>query len=167
MARIDLPEGEGLDVAKALMKAPHFIDVVMGYEKAIAASPIDPRLHELVRMRIANLNQCTTCLEFRRDDSGVDEETLAAVPDHATSPLFTDLEKQALLFTELFCTTSTDISDDLIADLESQLGTAGLTDLALVIGKYLAMGRFMQVLGLDQACKIDHSMVTARVAAGL
>ena len=163
MARIDLPAGEGLDVGKALMGAPHFVDVVLGYEKAIAASPIDPRLHELVRYRIAGINQCTTCLEFRRDDSGVDEETLAAVPTYATSPLFSDLEKKALRFTELFCTTSTDITDELVADLEQELGTAGVTDLALVVGKYLAMGRFMQVLGLDQACRIDH----ARVVAGL
>jgi alkylhydroperoxidase family enzyme len=163
MARIDLPGGDGLDVGKALMAAPHFVEVVLGYEKAIAASPMNPRLHELVRYRIATLNQCTTCLEFRRDGSGVHEETLAAVESYATSALFTDLEKQALLFTELFCTTSTDISDELIADLERGLGTAGVADLALVIGKYLAMGRFMQVLGLDQACKIDH----ARVVAGL
>jgi alkylhydroperoxidase family enzyme len=164
VARIDLPEGDGLDVGKALMKAPHFIDVVVGYEKAIAASPIDPRLHELVRMRIADINQCTTCLEFRRDDSGLDEDTLAAVPDFATSTAFTDVEKRALTFTELFCTDSTAISDELIADLEKDLGTAGITDLALVIGKYLAMGRFMQVLGLDQACKIDSSRLTARLA---
>lgn len=163
MARIDLPEGDGLDVGKALLQAPHFVDVVLGYERAVAASPLDPRLHELVRYRIANLNQCATCLAFRRDGSGVDEETLAAVPDFATSPLFTELEKQALLFTELFCTTSTDISDDLVAALEAGLGTAGLTDLALVVGKYLAMGRFMQVLGLDQSCTIEH----ARVVAGL
>ena len=161
MARIDLPEGDGLDVGKALTKAPHFVDVVLGYEKAIAASPIDPRLHELVRYRIAGINQCVTCLEFRRDDSGVDEATLAAVPDYATSPLFTELEKKALLFTELFCTDSTAIADDLVSDLEQELGTAGITDLALVVGKYLAMGRFMQVLGLDQACKIDHARVVA------
>jgi alkylhydroperoxidase family enzyme len=161
MARIDLPEGAGLDVGKALMAAPHFVDVVLGYEKAIAASPIDPRLHELVRYRIADINQCATCLEFRRPDSGLDDETLAAVPDFATSDRFSDLDKKALLFTELFCTDSTAITDDLIADLEQGLGTAGVTDLALVVGKYLAMGRFMQVLGLDQACTID----AARLAA--
>jgi alkylhydroperoxidase family enzyme len=155
MARIDLPEGDGLDVGKALLTAPHFVDVVLGYEKAIAASPIDPRLHELVRYRIATINQCATCLEFRRPDSGLDEETLAAVADAAGSDLFSDTEKKALRFTELFCTDSTAISDELIADLERELGTAGITDLALVIGKYLAMGRFMQVLGLDQACRID------------
>ncbi|MDX6215210.1 MAG: hypothetical protein QOG99_794 [Frankiales bacterium] len=164
MARIDLPEGDGLDVAKALMAAPHFVEVVLGYEKAIAASPIDPRLHELVRFRIATLNQCATCLEFRRPDSGLDEETLAEVAGFATSPRFTDLEKQALRFTELFCTDSTAIDDELLADLERQLGTAGLTDLALVVGKYLAMGRFMQVLGLDQACAIDPARLTARLA---
>ena len=161
MARIDLPEGSGLDVGKALMAAPHFVDVVLGYEKAIAASPIDPRLHELVRYLIANLNQCTTCLEFRRDDSGLDEETLASVPEYATSALLSELEKKALLFTELFCTDSTEITDELIGDLESELGTAGITDLALVVGKYLAMGRFMQVLGLDQACKIDPARLAA------
>jgi alkylhydroperoxidase family enzyme len=155
MARIDLPPGDGLDVGKALMAAPHFVDVVLGYEKAIAASPIDPRLHELVRYRIAGINQCATCLEFRRPDSGLDEQTLAAVADFATSELFTELEKKALRFTELFCTDSTAISDALISELEQELGTAGVTDLALVIGKYLAMGRFMQVLGLDQACRID------------
>jgi len=161
MARIDLPEGDGLDVAKALGGVPHFVEVVVGYEKAIAASPIDPRLHELVRYRIATINQCATCLEYRRADSGVDEPTLAAVTESATSPLFSDVEKQALRFTELFCTDSTAISDELVADLERSLGTAGLTDLALVVGKYLAMGRFMQVLGLDQACRIDPARVAA------
>ncbi|MCU1592809.1 MAG: 4-carboxymuconolactone decarboxylase domain/alkylhydroperoxidase AhpD family core domain protein [Frankiales bacterium] len=163
MARIDLPAGDGLDVAKALALAPHFIDVVLGYEKAIAASPIDPRLHELVRYRVAQINQCTTCLDFRRPDSGVPEAYLAQVG--AGEGGFSDLEKAALRFTELFVTDSTAISDELLSQLEKGYGTAGLTDLALVVGKYLAMGRFMQVLGLDQACAIDPARLAA-VAAG-
>ena len=161
MARIDLPQGDGLDVGKALMLAPHFVDVVIGYEKAIAASPIDPRLHELVRYRVALLNQCTVCLDFRRDDSGLDEATTAAVEGFRDSALFSDTEKLALEFTELFCGDSAAIPDEMVADLERALGTAGIADLALVIGKYLAMGRFMQVLGLDQACRIDASRLAA------
>ncbi len=155
MARIDLPEGPGMDVAKALMLAPHFVDVVVGYEKAVAASSLDPRLHELVRYRIAQLNQCTLCLDFRRTDSGASEDLLAHVSTYATSPAFTELEKAALSFTEQFCTQSAAIQDDLLQTLQTHLGPGGLTDLALVVGKYLAMGRFMQVLGLDQACAID------------
>jgi alkylhydroperoxidase family enzyme len=147
MSRIDLPDGPGMDVAKALMLVPHFVDIVVGYEKAIAASPMDPRLHELVRYRIAQLNQCTLCLDFRRTDSGVSS--------YATSPAFTELERAALSFAEQFCTASAAIPDELLRTLQTHLGPAGVADLALVIGKYLAMGRFMQVLGLDQACAID------------
>jgi alkylhydroperoxidase family enzyme len=164
VARIDLPEGEGLDVAKALMAAPHFIDVVLGYEKAIAASPIDPRLHELLRYRIALINACTTCLAFRRPDSGLTDADLDEVATYATSQAFTPLEKSALRFTELFVTESTAISDELIKELEIGYGTAGLTDLALVVGKYMAMGRFMQVLGLDQTCAIDPARLAAVAA---
>lgn len=155
MARIALPDGGGLEVGKALMAAPHFVDVVVGYEKAVAQSPLDPRLHELVRYRVALLNQCTVCLDFRRPDSGVADDVLAEVERFRDSEVFTDRERDVLTFTEMFCTESAAIPDALISSLEEQLGTAGLTDLALVVGKYLAMGRFMQVLGLDQACAID------------
>lgn len=158
MARIDLPAGDGLEVGKALVLAPHFIDVVVGYEKAVAASPLDPRLHELVRYRVAQLNECTVCLGFRRDDSGLTEEELARVADLDS---FTGVERDALAFTELFCRDSARIPDELVIALEQALGTAGLVDLALVVGKYVAMGRFMQVLGLDQACRIDHARLAA------
>jgi alkylhydroperoxidase family enzyme len=161
VARIDLPEGEGLDVGRALVLAPHFIDVVVGYEKAIAQTTIDPRLHELVRFRIAQLNQCTVCLDFRRDDSGLTEDVLAAVEGYASSDLFSPLEKTALSFTEQFCTASADISDTLLGELAEWLSPAEIVDLTLVIGKYLAMGRFMQVLGLDQACAIDPARLAA------
>jgi hypothetical protein len=30
-----------------------------------------------------------------------------------------------------------------------------IVDLTLVVGKYLALGRFAQVLGLDQACELS------------
>jgi alkylhydroperoxidase family enzyme len=146
------------------MLAPHFIDVVVGYEKAIAKTTIDPRLHELVRYRIAQLNQCTVCLDFRRDDSGLTEDVLAHVEGYATSDLLTLAEKTALTFTEQFCTASADISDTLLAELAEHFTPTEVVDLTLVIGKYLAMGRFMQVLGLDQACAIDPARLAAAAA---
>ena len=159
MARIDLPEGEGLDVGRALLLAPHFIDVVVGYEKAIAQTTLDPRLHELVRYRIAQLNQCTLCLDFRRQDSGVTEELLAQVG--ADSSAFSAAEHVALTFTEMFCNDSAAIPDSLLAELGEHLAPAQIVELTLVVGKYLAMGRFMQVLGLDQACAIDPARLAA------
>lgn len=152
MARIDLPEGEHLDVAKALMASPHWVDVIVGYEKAVEASPLDPRLHELVRYRIALLNQCALCLDTRREGSGVSEDELARIASGAGG--FSPLETAALRYAELFATDSPSIPDELVGQLQDALGSAGLVDLTLVIGKYVAMGRFMQVLGLDQACRV-------------
>jgi AhpD family alkylhydroperoxidase len=170
MARIDLPEAAGsgaaaLDVARALTAAPHWVDVVVGYEKAVAASPLDPRLHELVRYRVAQLNACTLCLDTRREGSGVTEEELEQVAT-ATTPgsgaAFSPLETDALRLAELFATDSTSVPDELLAALQRELGAAGVVDLVLVIGKYVAMGRFMQVLGLDQSCRVDPALLTTR-----
>jgi len=155
MARIEIPDGDGPEVMRVLGLVPHFAEVVGAYEKAVARSPLDRRLHELVRMRIAVINECVVCLNWRNADWGVGEEELAAVADHADSELFTATEKAALEYAERFATDSARIDDDLIERLVDHLGPAGLADLTLVAGKYLAMGRFMQVLGLDQACNIS------------
>ena len=154
MARIDLPAGDGLEVTRALTLAPHFADVVAGYEKAVGRTTLDRRLHELVRYRVAQLNQCTVCLTFRWD-SGVDETVHAQVADWETSDEFSRVERAALSFTEQFCRDSASIPDSLIAELEELLTPGQVVELTLVVGKYVAMGRFMQVLGLDQTCDLS------------
>jgi alkylhydroperoxidase family enzyme len=153
VARIDLPEGDGLDVVKALTLAPHFAPAIGAYEKGVEQTTLDPRLHELVRYRIALVNECELCLGLRREGSGASEELLAQVT--GPGPDLTEAERVAVRFAELFATDSARIPDELVADVERHLGTAGAIELALVCGKYLALGRFMQVLGLDQACSLD------------
>ena len=154
MARIDLPPGDGLDVARALTLAPQFAEVVAGYEKAVARTTLDRRLHELVRYRVAQLNECQVCLRFRWD-SGVDEAAHEQVAEWRTSDQFSPVERAALSFAEQFCRESAAIPDSLITELEELLGPAQVVELTLVVGKYVAMGRFMQVLGLDQACDLS------------
>ena len=65
MARIELPEGDGRDVLRALSVRPELRDAFVGLNVAIHESPLEPRLHELVRYRVAELNQCTYCLAWR------------------------------------------------------------------------------------------------------
>lgn len=154
MARIELPSGDLPEVARALTLAPHFIEVVTAYEKAVTSSRLDPRLHELVRMRIAVINDCTICLNFRNPASGATERMLAAVTDYATSNEFSPAERLAIEYAERFCLDSAAIPDELLERLGEHLSPAEIVDLTLVIGKYLALGRFMQVLGLDQTCSI-------------
>jgi AhpD family alkylhydroperoxidase len=157
MARIGLPDGDQPDVVKALMLRPGLAKGVAAMNAAVFASSLDWRLHELVRMRIAVINGCQTCLTWRTPeavDAGVTEDLLAGVEDWRASDLYRDAERVALEFTELFCTDSTGISDELMASLKQHFDSGQIVDLALVIGKYLSQGRFMQVLGLDEACVI-------------
>lgn len=133
--------------------APHFVDAINTKEKAVWDSPMPRRLHELVRMRVAEINQCVLCMQWRND--WADDETLAAVSQYATSDLFTEAEKVAIEYAERFSTDSANIDDAFMDRLKQQFTAAEIVDMTLVIGKYVAMGRFMQVLDLDQACNIS------------
>lgn len=153
MPRIQIPEGDGPEATRALSLAPHFIEAVAAKEKAVWKSPLPRRTHELVRMRVAEINQCVLCMSWRND--WADEAALGSVSASATSDLYTPAERVAIEYAERFCTDSANIDDGLLERLGEHYSPAEIVDLTLVIGKYLAMGRFMQVLDLDQACNIS------------
>ena len=123
---------------------------------------LDWRLHELVRMRVATINECTVCLGWRTPmavEAGVtDEDCSPRVTTSVRSPLLRGRARRARVH-EHFCTDRARIDDDLSTRLGEQFDAGETVELTLVIAKYLAMGRFMQVLGLDQSCSLQ--MTTA------
>lgn len=158
MARIALPDGDGPEIVRALSLRPEFAKAVGKFDAVVWESDLDWRLHELVRMRVAMINECTVCLGWRTPmatDAGVTDELLAAVADYRTDPAFTEGERVALEYTERFCRDSARIDDELLDRLRGYLADDEIVELTLVIGKYLALGRFMQVLGLDQVCSLS------------
>ena len=154
MPRIALPDGDSPEATRALGLRPTFQAATDQLERAVWRSTLDRRLHELVRMRVAMSNRCTVCMNWRNPTWCDDEALLAGVCSPATTPGYTDAERDALDFAGRFCDDHLSISDELLARLTAALGAGGVVELSLVVGKYLAMGRFMQVLGLDQACAL-------------
>jgi alkylhydroperoxidase family enzyme len=152
MARIDLPAGDEPEATRALALRPSFQAAVDQLERAVWRSSLHRRLHELVRMRVATINQCTVCMSWRNPTWCDDERLLAGVEQHRDVDGYTDAERVALEYAERFCTDSTSIDDALLHRLKQHFDSGEIVDLTLVVGKYLALGRFMQVLGLDQAC---------------
>lgn len=67
-------------------------------------------------------------------------------------------EQVALEYTTGFCTDSAAVDDELMERLTEQFESGEIVELTLVIGKYLSMGRFMQVLGLDQTCSLQSQL---------
>ena len=157
MARIALPDGDQLEVVAALSLRPELATAVGGFDAAVWNSTLDWRLHELVRMRVATINECSVCLGWRTPmaiEAGVTDDDLAAVTD-PTDARFSPAESVALEYAARFCTESARIDDAFMARLNEQFDAGEVVELTLVIAKYLAMGRFMQVLGLDQACSLQ------------
>jgi alkylhydroperoxidase family enzyme len=60
VARIDVPEGDGLEAARLWMLAPHMGVGTHALGKAVYEhSSLPIREREVARMRIAQLNECT------------------------------------------------------------------------------------------------------------
>ena len=114
MARIPLPDGDGPEALRALALRPQMAQAVNAMEVAVGKSGLDRRLHELVRMRIAFINQCTVCMDWRNSTWLDDETLLANVADWATAAGYTDAERVALEYAERFSTDSANIDDDLL-----------------------------------------------------
>lgn len=162
MARIDLPPGDAPEVVRALSLRPQLAKVVALYNKAVDDSTLDWRMHELVRMRVAQINACAVCLGWRMPQgvaAGVTEDLLAGVADYRSSDAYTPLEKVALEYAERFCTDSAAIDEDLIDRLSEHLDAGEIVELTLLIGKYVSQGRLMQVLDLDQAACVTRQEV--------
>ena len=150
---------------RALSLRPELAAAVGKYDQAVSNSRLDWRVHELVRMRIAQINECTVCLAWRTPqavDAGVTDELLFNVDRYRSGSEYTPGEQVAIEYAERFATDSARIDDSLMNRLRQHFDAGEVVELTLVIAKYIAFGRFMQVLGLDQACEIPFDTRSAR-----
>jgi AhpD family alkylhydroperoxidase len=145
----------GPEARRALAHRPALGDAIGRYNAAVAASELPPRLHELVRYRIAQLNGCQRCMAHRSEGNaaaGVTEELLAEVAGWRTATAFSGAERAALDFAERFAADHRSIDDGVVEGVRAHLGDGGVVDLAACVAKYVAIGRLITVLDLDQAC---------------
>ena len=143
----------GPEARRALMHRPSMAHAIGLWNQAADDSELPPRLHELVRYRIALLNDCARCRAYRRPDgvaAGATDDLLASVESWRKDDRYDDLERSALDFTERFIYDHGSIDDELLEQLRAGLGDDGIVDLAACVAKYMAVGRLIAVLDLDQ-----------------
>jgi len=96
--------------------APGFYQAMVGVERAIHESGIDPGLYELVKIRASQINGCAYCLDMHNRDArkgGESQRRLDVLSAWREAPsFFTDGERAALALTE--CATL--IADDGVPD---------------------------------------------------
>lgn len=104
---------------------------------------LDERLLELVRLCIAMINDCTACKAARKSET-VSEEDIACL--NSSDPRFSERERAAMRFGELFAGDHTAIDQAVIDDLRKLFSDAEIVELTMYCGLMLGSGRFAYVL---------------------
>ena len=155
--RVDIPSGTdpvawvwGEAVPGIGAAAAAFSDAV--YRR----STLPLREFEAARTRIAQINQCHFCLDWRteRDGERVDEALYGEIAAWRTSAALTDRERLAAALAERFAVEhlTMDTDEAFWSQLRGAFSDPELVELTLCIGSWVAFGRLNHVFGLDTAC---------------
>jgi AhpD family alkylhydroperoxidase len=159
MARLEVPDGPGGEAAMIWSLRPELGGMVNrmirgAYQDSIL--PADER--ELARMRIAQINDCVACSDFRAPsvlDAGIAPELYERVAEYATYPGYTPRQRLAIEFAERFALAHATLDDSFFARLRDVFSDEEILDLTLCVAVFLGLGRSLTVLGVDQSCPID------------
>jgi alkylhydroperoxidase family enzyme len=116
---------------------------------------LEPRLKELVRLRIATLNGCKLCKTVRMAPATVREDEAASGVDDADAANFTARERAAIHFAERMALDHHGIGDDDVAEMRRHFTDGEFLELAMMTGQYIGFGRVLAMLQLEVvACPV-------------
>jgi len=109
---------------------------------------------EAARLRIAQINGCLFCLDWRteRDGEKVDGDLIDEVADWRNSEALSVRARLAAEFAERFALDHHGIDEGLWERLRAEYTDAQLVELAMSVGAWWSFGRLNRVFGLDAAC---------------
>ncbi|MFI6166546.1 carboxymuconolactone decarboxylase family protein [Nocardia sp. NPDC051052] len=154
---IDIPEGKdpigyvwgemvpGIGVAAAQFSMSVYSHSTLGL-----------REFEAARLRIAQINGCIFCQDWRteRDGKKVEPEFADAVTDWRLTEAFDERTRLAAEYAERYALDHHGIDDEFLARMLTEYSQVELVELSMSIGSWLAFGRLNRVLGLDTACML-------------
>jgi len=118
--------------------APEGTKAMMALEASIAASGIEQRLLELVKLRASQINGCAFCIHMHTTDArkhGETEMRLYMLNAWRESPLYNDRERAVLAWTEaLTLVAETHAPDEDYALFKAQFTPAEQMQITLQIG---------------------------------
>jgi AhpD family alkylhydroperoxidase len=155
MARITVPEGDGGELIQVWSLSPDLGAAVGTLTAAVYGERlVTPRVREVARMRIAQINGCNVCLAWRfpeMAERGVTEELYEHVDDPDTGDYSTQ-ERLAIEYAEKFALDHRSLDDEFFARMRAEFTDAEILELTAMIGDWLAFGRLNAVLDIAEAC---------------
>jgi alkylhydroperoxidase family enzyme len=114
------------------------------------------REFEAARLRIAQINGCVFCLDWRteRDGVKVEDEFPEAVTAWRTTDAFDDRTRLAAEYAERYAEDHHNLDDEFWTRMSAHYSQVEIVELSMSIGSWLAFGRLNHVLGLDSVCML-------------
>ena len=140
---------------EALGHAPELFDWYADYyQRVFYGGRVEPRLKELLRLRLSGLHGCKSCnLGNRRDAAaaGITPAQLEAI-DNADSEHFDAAEKAVLALADQMCLSQSDgrLSPALYQRLRAHFDDAAVIELGITAAVLVGMARFLFVFDLAQ-----------------
>ncbi|SES25752.1 alkylhydroperoxidase AhpD family core domain-containing protein [Lentzea xinjiangensis] len=152
---IDIPEGKdpigyvwgemvpGIGTAAAAMSLAVYQHTTLGL-----------REFEAARLRIAQINGCLFCLDWRteRDGRKVEDDFPDAVTRWRTTDALDDRARLAAEYAERYALDHHGLDEEFWSRMAAHYSQVEIVELTMSIGAWLAFGRLNRVLGLDAMC---------------
>lgn len=159
MPHIDIPPGAADPEVRVWALRPEMGIGAGALSHAIYEQSILPvRERELARMRIALVNDCAICRQWRSTPGAagaLTEDDYAHVLEWSDHPGYAPRERLAIEYAELFALDHHAIDASCFSRLREQFSDAEILDLTVCIAGWLALGRTLHVLGIDDACSLS------------
>jgi alkylhydroperoxidase family enzyme len=156
---IAVPEGKADPEVRVWALRPEMGMGAGALSHAIYEESIVPvRERELARMRIAQINDCAICQQWRKTEGTAEamtEDDFANVTEYRTYPGYSERERLAIEYAERFALAHREIDDAFFDRLHAEYSDAEILDLTVCIGAWIALGRTLHVLGVDSYCRIS------------
>ena len=149
---LDVPAGPGGPPVQVWNLAPELLPTVTAMiDGPYRRSQLPAREREAARMRIAQLNDCAICRDFRAGSAraGGATEDLYEHVDDRDDDRYTPRERLAIEFAERFALDHQGIDDAFFARLRAEFSDGELVDLSVRCAAFLGLGRVLAVLGID------------------
>lgn len=152
---IDIPEGQepigyvwgdmvpGIGMAAANFSLSVYSHTTLGL-----------REFEAARLRIAQINGCRFCLDWRTDRDGekVEEGFPEAVLAWRTTDAFDERTRLAAEYAERYALDHHNLDEEFWGRMTAAYSQVEIVELTMSLGSWLAFGRLNRVLGLDTVC---------------
>src|SRR5690606_19244825 len=114
------------------------------------------REFEAARLRVAQLNDCAFCLDWRteRDRRKVEDGFADAVTEWRTTDALDDRTRLAAEYAERYVLDHHGLDEEFWDRMTAHYTQREIVELSMCIGSWLAFGRLNRVLGLDTMCVV-------------